>query len=504
VRLASFLVRFNRAALASLVAGVWLAPHPVSAQSPGEDLQAKLKAWYRSAARSAPGKWGIAIADQQGEIIWSVKPDQEMIPASAVKLLTTGFARTVLGGEARRLTRVRAAGRLDEGTGEWIGRWVLELNGDPSLESPTGEGPSLDDLAIQLANQGVRRLSGPLQVVTASGPAQVWYPAAWSPYNKGSIYAPMVGPLTLHENIVWLAISPGPKVGSRAVLEATSPNGLDALVDVHATTGTGTRSQLSVSRMKDGGYLVTGRIGIGAVKARLASVASDPKAVLAAAWAQALQAAGIEWDRTPPTMTTEDEPTLVLAEVSSASFDSLATDINRRSVNIGAELLLQWAAGTQRGPELLTQHVQQVAGVAGGVHLFDGSGLSHQDRVTPATFIYYLARFPSTPAGRNFPRLLPGNGEGTLRDLASGFPGPGVVHAKTGTLSDVSSLVGYLGRRDGVLLISLMYNGSQAKTAKKAQWKLFRLLGADGIAIPADSTLDSEAEALGGGEVPGS
>ena len=240
MRLASFLVRFNRVALASLAVGVWLAPHPVSAQSPGEDLQAKLKAWYRSAARSAPGKWGIAIADQQGAIIWSVKPDQEMIPASTVKLLTTGFARTVLGGEARRLTRVRAAGRLDEGTGEWIGRWVLELNGDPSLESPTGQGPSLDDLAVQLANQGVRRLSGPLQVVTANGPAQVWYPSAWSPYNKGSIYAPMVGPLTLHENIVWLTIRPGHKIGSRAVLETTSPNGLDALVDVHATTGTGT------------------------------------------------------------------------------------------------------------------------------------------------------------------------------------------------------------------------------------------------------------------------
>jgi hypothetical protein len=74
-----------------------------------------------------------------------------------------------------------------------------------------------------------------------------------------------------------------------------------------------------------------------------------------------------------------------------------------------------------------------------------------------------------------------------------------VVHAKTGTLSNVSTLVGYLGRPDGVMLISLMYNGGRVHTAKRQQWKLFRLLGADGVVIPSDSTpTDDESEQLGG------
>jgi hypothetical protein len=83
--------------------------------------------------------------------------------------------------------------------------------------------------------------------------------------------------------------------------------------------------------------------------------------------------------------------------------------------------------------------------------------------------------------------LLPANGTGTLRKLAKGLPGPGVVRAKTGTLGDVATLAGYLGRPEGVLIISLMYNGPSVHAARQQQWKLFRLLGAQGVIIPGDS-----------------
>jgi D-alanyl-D-alanine carboxypeptidase/D-alanyl-D-alanine-endopeptidase (penicillin-binding protein 4) len=239
--------------------------------------------------------------------------------------------------------------------------------------------------------------------------------------------------------------------------------------------------------MADGGFLVNGTVGLHARARKLVSVSTDPKAVLAEAWARALQNSGIVWDR-EHRIETELLPDSMetIAEVNSAPLDSMATEINTRSLNIGAELLLRWAAGRDNAGDDLTAHVADVTGIANGAHLVDGSGLSHEDRVTPTTFITYLAKFPITAAGRNFPMLLPANGEGTLVHLR-GSMGAGVVHAKTGTLNDVSTLVGYLGRKDGVLLISLMYNGGRVHTAKKQQWKLFRLLGADGVEIPSDS-----------------
>jgi D-alanyl-D-alanine carboxypeptidase/D-alanyl-D-alanine-endopeptidase (penicillin-binding protein 4) len=474
-------------AVAVLAGGV---PACLSAQELPADLKVQVDRWYRTARRVAPGSWGIAISDQSGQILWSANPDIPLIPASTVKLLTTGYARTVIGGEARLATRVVGAGDIDS-TGEWIGRWALEVNGDPTLESPDGHGPRLQDLADQLANSGIHRIRGPFTVVTGDGSApEAVYPAAWRPANWGTLYAPLVGALTIHENIVRISIRGGTKAGRRAVLAGTSPAGIGALIDIHATTTSGRRSRLYVRRMADGGYLVTGTVGLQSGIRTLTAVAGDTKAVFAAAWARALEQAGIEWDRSPATEIETADTNRVLAQIESAPFDSLALEINRRSLNLGAELLLRWAGGTERGPDLLTEHVQQVAGVVGGVRLVDGSGMSHDDRVTPATFIYYMANVQHTPAGRNFPYLLPANGQGTLARLASGLPGQGVVRAKTGTLAGVSTLVGYLGRRDGMFLISLMYNGPRSRTAKRQQWSAFRLLGAGGTEIPPDSEMD--------------
>jgi D-alanyl-D-alanine carboxypeptidase len=190
----------------------------------------------------------------------------------------------------------------------------------------------------------------------------------------------------------------------------------------------------------------------------------------------------------------------VLAEVSSPPLDSLASEINRRSLNFGAELLLEWAGGRETPASQLLRHVERITGRSDGLELVDGSGLSYADRATARTFTSYLAKFPATPEGRNFPQLLPANGTGTLYRLASGLPGEGVVRAKTGTLARVANVVGYLGRPDGVLLIALLYNGSRPWAARRAEWQLFRKLGGNGVIIPSDSTPDGLVQHFGGDE----
>jgi D-alanyl-D-alanine carboxypeptidase/D-alanyl-D-alanine-endopeptidase (penicillin-binding protein 4) len=469
-------------AVALLAAGM-AAPSTASAQ---DGIAAQVEAWYGRAQRSAPGDWGIAIADQQGRTIWARRSDEMFIPASTVKLFTTGFARTVLGGDARRETRVIGAGRLEPATGTWLGAWALELNGDPSLGRRDGRGPSLDELAYQLAVAGVRRLEGPLHLVEQDGrEAHALWPEAWATRHRGRLFAPLVGPLTFHENVVSLTVRPGARSGARAVLVAASPAGLERLVRVEARTVQGRRSRLSLRQDGRGGWVVAGTIGTRVRSRSFAATAYDPRAVLEASWTGALARAGIDWDRSaaPALAGLETRSALVLARVASPTLDSLATDVNRRSHNLGAELLLQWAAGRDRPAEQLAAHVRTVAGPGAAVHLVDGSGLSADDRVAPATFVAYLANVGSA-AGRDFSQLLPANGTGTLRKLRTGLPEQGVVRAKTGTLANVSSVVGYLGRPDGVLLISLFYNGRRPARARTEQWRLFRILGADGVAVP--------------------
>ena len=474
---------------------------PAWAQATGQDwLDQKMGTWYRSASRAAPGHWGIAVADQDGRVLWSINPDDPLIPASTVKVFTTGFARSVLGSSARRPTRVVGSGIVDPATGEWIGSWGLELNGDPSFERGPGAGPTLYDLALQLATAGVRKLVGPLNVQTTDGAADAVYPSAWSRHHFGRLFAPLIGPITINENLVWVVVQPGSRPGARPRMVAESPDGIGSMVSISATTRSGRRSRLALRGRADGGWVVTGTIGVRAKPRRLAAVAPDPKVVLRAAWNRALQRAGITWNPSsfvgaPPTAAPR-----VLAEVSSPPLDSLASEINRRSLNYGAELLLQWAGGRETPASRLMQHVEQVTGAGAGLQLVDGSGLSYEDRVTARTFISYLAKFPATPEGRNFPQLLPANGTGTLYRLASGLPSEGVVRAKTGTLAQVANVVGYLGRDDGVLLVALLYNGSRPWAARKVEWKLFRELGAHGVVIPSDTLPETVLPHLGGEE----
>jgi serine-type D-Ala-D-Ala carboxypeptidase/endopeptidase (penicillin-binding protein 4) len=474
--------RLHRTLMVSLcLSGAPAVPAAAQALAPSE-VEA-LEAWYRRAADRTPGgQWGITIGTMDGRVLWSVSPELELVPASTTKLFTTGFTRTRMGGGARFTTRVIGDGRLDSVGGKWIGTWSLELGGDPTLERAGRAGPTLRELARQLRERGIRVLDGPLTVTSPTGPAASRYPTVWSPDYEGQLYAPPVGPIALHENTVSLTFRPGREVGSPPQLVSAYPDGVAGMVRIAATTVDGRRRRLSLRSDPDGGWTLRGTIGIERSVAGLSAVAHDPSQLLVATWSAALARAGIRWVNVGGPVLLAPRPAPVLAQVSSAPLDTIATEVNRRSVNIGAELMLQWAAGNQlTGPGLLTQHVRQVVGPEARVHLVDGSGLSEYNRMSSRTQMLYLARYPQLPGNGRFPLLLPANGTGTLRRLRGGGMARGVVHAKTGTLDEVATLAGYLARPDGLLVLSLMYNGRRTGAARAAEWEVFRLLGAEGV-----------------------
>jgi D-alanyl-D-alanine carboxypeptidase/D-alanyl-D-alanine-endopeptidase (penicillin-binding protein 4) len=475
--------RFRALIVVGLLGGALL-PGVLAGQEFSPRERAEVDAWFgRTAERTAGGEWGVVIGTMDGRVLWSANPELDLIPASTTKVFTTGFTRARMGGGARITTRVVGEGRVDSATGRWQGSWALELGGDPTLERAGRAGPTLRELARRLRERGIRELEGPLTLTSRTGPAFSSYPSVWSADFAGQLYAPPIGPVTVHENTVSLTFRPGREVGAPPSLVSAYPDGAGRMVRIAARTVDGTRSRLSLRADPDGGWTLVGSVGVRRRSAGLSAVAHDPSRMLASVWAAALERAGIRWVRPggPVGLAHRAEP--ILAQVESASIDSVAMEVNRRSLNIGAELMLQHAAGSQTGgPALLTQHVRQVVGPSARVHLVDGSGLSESNRMSPMTQMLYLARYPRLPGHARFPLLLPANGTGTLRRLRQGMT-RGAVHAKTGTLDRVATLAGYLGRQDGVLVISLMYNGRRTAAARSAEWELFRLLGAEGVAL---------------------
>jgi D-alanyl-D-alanine carboxypeptidase/D-alanyl-D-alanine-endopeptidase (penicillin-binding protein 4) len=104
-----------------------------------------------------------------------------------------------------------------------------------------------------------------------------------------------------------------------------------------------------------------------------------------------------------------------------------------------------------------------------GVVLVDGSGLTRRNKLTPRALARFLDKIQDETWWPTFDRALPvaGNTQrmvgGTLRHRMNGTKAANNAHAKTGTLSGVTALSGYVTGADGrryVFSMLSQYTGS--------------------------------------------
>jgi D-alanyl-D-alanine carboxypeptidase/D-alanyl-D-alanine-endopeptidase (penicillin-binding protein 4) len=140
------------------------------------------------------------------------------------------------------------------------------------------------------------------------------------------------------------------------------------------------------------------------------------------------------------------------------------------SDNFYAEMLLkevgavQGTGGSAAAGLAVERRLLSAAGVPlGGVRMVDGSGLSLLDRWTPFGLATLLRTMWQDPDLRPYlVAALPIAGEtGTLEHRMRRAPAHGLVHAKTGTTDNASSLSGFVGDR---YVFSVLENGSPVRT----------------------------------------
>ncbi len=128
----------------------------------------------------------------------------------------------------------------------------------------------------------------------------------------------------------------------------------------------------------------------------------------------------------------------------------------------------------------------------------DGSGLSHDNRMTPAALAGVLARMFNGPHREMYMNSLARSGmEGTLRKRMRDLPGR--FYGKTGYIDGVRALSGYLQTDDGGwIALSILHNGFKGSSVKyrEAQEKVVRILSRH-RANP-DLSRESDTDALAG------
>lgn len=423
------------------------------------------------AAHIRSGQFGIMVVSlTRGDTLYSHNPGTPLMPASTMKMLTTVMALDRLGPSWQFNTEVLYDGTLADGTIH--GNVYIKGDGDPSLSGRYLQGgPSapMNFLADQLAARGIKHVTGEV-VGDASAFDEKPIPEGWLTRYLQSGYAARVSALSLNENLVWVTISPG---GGARLEPATSA--ISLMSNVRTVNGSGAR--LSVRRSSDGTISVSGTIGSRSPPRRYVYVVEDPARFTTGALRAALIAKGIAVDGGIRLGATPSSA-VKIASIQSPTLDRIISAMNRESINHFAELLLRDAArGKERnvqgsaanGRSLLRQFfATKLNADSTSLEVFDGSGLSTLDRVTPRAMVQMLSYAHRAEWGPWFHASLPVAGESELlRRRMKGSPAQGNLHAKTGTTNDVIGLGGYVTAADGeVIAFSFIYNGADRWTAK--------------------------------------
>ena len=467
---------------ALVLASACAARQPAGARAPtlGEalvhpDFHEQLRRDLRGifSARSVDhGLWSVAVHSlKRGETLYSSNSFRLQVPASNQKVLTTAVAAERLGWDYRYTTQLYATGPVSGGTLD--GDLVVVANGDPTINPRHAERwGAFDDWARQLAGQGVRIISGHL-IGDDNAFAEPGWGLGWSWDDLALGYGAPVSALQYHENQVQLLIGPGLQAGERAIV-SVSPPGSGLTIDYQVVTApAGADSRVSLERIPGTTVLtVRGQVALGSPPIRDTAAVPNPTTFYLNALREALSrhgilVAGSTIDIDDVHAARGGAKTLLL-EDRSASLLEIIDTTNKWSRNLYAETLLRSLspagapATTEAGLKVLNDTLLDW-GVSTDYYLArDGSGLSRYDYLTPDALIGVLTYLWLNPdLTDNFRSTLPQAGvSGNLASRLKGTIGESRVWAKTGSMSQVRSLAGYVITEEGEpLVFAFMVNG---------------------------------------------
>jgi len=408
--------------------------------------------------------WGVLVRPVgRDETLYAMNAGKLMTPASTMKVVTLAAAAEKLGWDFTYQTRLFASGPIDGGS--LHGDLIVVGSGDPSIDDWDGRAAQLfADWATQLKSAGISRVDGRIvgddNAFDDDGLGQGW---AWD--DIASSFSASVSALQFNQGSVQLRLAPGTSVGTTAGV-TVSPDYSGLTLSNLITTGAA-GSTPAVARRRFPGSSRLELRGVLPLRTRpfseTASV-DNPTQYFVTALRRSLVANGIAVEG--PAVDIDD---LDLAPARTADplityqsppLSALATTMMRMSQNLYAETLLKTlglngSPGTAEAGRMAVRSVLQNWNIdTGGVIQADGSGLSRYNLITPDAMVAILTHVGRDERLRSaFEASLPVAGRnGTLENRMKGTRAEGSARVKTGSLTGVRAMTGYVRSADGETL----------------------------------------------------
>ncbi|GAA1999161.1 D-alanyl-D-alanine carboxypeptidase/D-alanyl-D-alanine-endopeptidase [Nocardiopsis rhodophaea] len=422
---------------------------------------------------------GVVVRSlDEDDTLYSRNAATPLLPASNMKLLTSAAAMDVLGPDYTFRTTVSAG--EDPSDGVVDGDLYITGTGDPSLTVD-----AVADLAGEVADSGVTEVTGDLLA------DDTWFDDTrlhpdWEEGDEPYYYAAQISALTLAANddldtgVVNVTATPGDRVGY-PVDVALEPMTDNLSLTNRTKTGTATSARTLDVRRKPGGnaFTATGGLPLGGSPYATLRTVHEPTDHAAHVFADALADQGVKVHGEVGRGTTPADSEEVAVRHSDELSD-LLIPFMKLSNNGHAEILIKamgretlgegtWQAGlVQVKPAL-----DRIGASVKDVRQADGSGLSRGNLLRADIVISLLDAVRDEPWYDDWRTSLPVAGGqdrmvgGTLRNRMVGTPADGNVRAKTGTLTGVSALSGYVTGTGGEELVFAIINNGHSGPAPR-------------------------------------
>jgi D-alanyl-D-alanine carboxypeptidase/D-alanyl-D-alanine-endopeptidase (penicillin-binding protein 4) len=393
-------------------------------------------------------------------VVCSYNADQSLIPASTMKVVTTGAALGILGADYRFKTSIGYTGESKSGI--LNGNIIITGGGDPTLASDRiinghNEAWLADRIGAILAAKAIKQING--GIIISGSHFQNDRPITW-PYNDiGNYYASPAFGFNFNENQYKLLLKPGKAIGDPVQVKTTQPYLPMLSFNNHLTTAeVGSQDSGYICGAPESNCLdLYGTVPGGRENFTIKGAIPHPEVIAKQSILKRLQQTGISIRDTNTIASTPNETLQKLDDIYSPPLSDIIHYTNLKSLNLYAECLLKEMAihsgktgNTPNGTATVLDYWKNKGINTDGLFMYDGSGLSHFDAISVAQLCDVLSYIRKQTYFEVFNNSLPVAGQsGAMSLIGKGTAIEGRLHAKTGHMDRVRSYAGYFKAKNG-------------------------------------------------------
>lgn len=415
---------------------------------------------------------GIKVINlKTNKTLFKLNPDISLVPASNMKLLTTGVALEVLGENYRFETVLAYDGKIGL-DGTLNGNIYIVGGGDPTLGSKYLVAKNPENLTVEekkrqleflniwtekIKIMGIKKINGKI-VADSSYYPETTMSQTWEWGDLRYTFASKPSGLTFLDNNIMLTFR---KKGKK-IKTSISPSYSNTVVTNRVEYDHKKSSKITLVVPPYSNEI----IALGTMNRSLISyntVMQDPASTLAAKFSYILENNGIEnnGSRLKDKKDKSIDSKNIIYTQYSPKLKEIIAYTNKYSVNLFAEHIKIEVEKKlrEKTKKRSKNNVKTIKGYwnrripTRGLYTYDGSGLSRYDGVTPDTFVEVLKYMEKSKNFSSFYDSLAEPGKsGTFEKFQKNTVLVNNLHGKSGTLTGVKAYSGYIYNIDGDLL----------------------------------------------------